>query len=528
MNRVRIPSVLCGLTLLCWPALAHDDAWIQVTSPHFAVSSNAGEKEARRIANQCEEIRAVFQSDFPNLRVDAGKPLTVIAVKNEDSLKVLLPDFWAVKDRVRPPGGFQAGTDENFVVLRTNVSVREGENPYSVLYEDYVFSILRLNYSTLPLWLRLGMATYFGNTIVGDTYTEVGRPTRAQLLLLQRSQLIPFMGMMNADLRSPLYNDRDKAPLLYAESWAIVHYLTLSPEVSRQQLLLKYLKAWQETNDGGESARRAFGDLDEFEKKIDVYARSLGFYSQRKPSSTRLSDKDYKARDMSSAEALVVQADFLQHTNHFPEARQMLKDALAMQPNLAAVHACIGYDDFARHDNDGAEEEFHQAVMLDPQDFRSLFYLAEIVYRESGYGPQSTPLIVEYLETAAQINPNFAPAYAFLSVAYRQQPATKQKALDAAIEANRLEPAMLAYVADIGDALIALDRDADARAIGGTLNKTADTPQEKAMAESYAKRLAYYEENAQQKKSQGPGTPAAGSDASPASQQAAGRPQPPN
>ena len=56
------------------------DNWVEVRSPHFTVSSNAGEKQARRIANQFEEIRVIFHTEFATLRVDPGKPLLVIAV----------------------------------------------------------------------------------------------------------------------------------------------------------------------------------------------------------------------------------------------------------------------------------------------------------------------------------------------------------------------------------------------------------------------------------------------------------------
>src|SRR5579859_7410454 len=93
-----------------------------------------------------------------------------------------------------------------------------------------------------------------------------------------------------------------------------------------------------------------------------------------------------------------------------------------------------------------------------------------------------------------QLNPNFAPAYAFLSAAYRQQKETREKAVDAAVKANHLEPTVLAYMADVGDALMALDRDAEARAVGEKINKNALSPQEKALAQSYARRLARHEE----------------------------------
>src|SRR5271168_3499344 len=87
------------------------DNWVEVRSPHFTVSSNAGEKQARRIANQFEEIRVIFHTEFATLRIDPGKPLLVIAVKNEDSMKVFLPDYWISKDRSKPAGMFVPGFD---------------------------------------------------------------------------------------------------------------------------------------------------------------------------------------------------------------------------------------------------------------------------------------------------------------------------------------------------------------------------------------------------------------------------------
>src|SRR2546429_5145746 len=46
------------------------DNWIEVRSPHFTVNTNAGEKEARKIADQFEQIRQMFHSAFGALRVD--------------------------------------------------------------------------------------------------------------------------------------------------------------------------------------------------------------------------------------------------------------------------------------------------------------------------------------------------------------------------------------------------------------------------------------------------------------------------
>jgi hypothetical protein len=141
-NRMPGAARLCLLlSLLAIPAkLVSADRWVEVRSPHFTVSSNAGEADARRIANQIEEIRAAFLQTFPALRLDPGKPTSVIAVKNEDSMKVLLPDYWLAKDRMHPASVFMPGLDRNFAVLRTDVGGSR-ENPYHELYYAYTASI---------------------------------------------------------------------------------------------------------------------------------------------------------------------------------------------------------------------------------------------------------------------------------------------------------------------------------------------------------------------------------------------------
>ena len=385
-------------------------------------------------------------------------------------------------------------------MLRTDLAGGSAENPYFEVYEQYAFEIEHLNFGRLPFWFGYGMAEFYANTIVEDTQTQVGPPRSAQLGLLQRARLIPLEQLLDANQSSPIFNDQSVSPIFYAESWAIFHYLSLDPDASKQQYLSKYLKAWSETGDGVDAARQTFGDMAKFEMKIDNYARQPAFYYSRRKPAAKFSDKDYTARPISPAEALAIQADFLQHANHPSQAQDLLKDALALQPTLGAIHDCFGYADYVQANNDDAEKEFNQAATLDPQDSRAYFFLALLANRKAGYTAQSTPQIVTYLEKVVQLNPNFATGYAYLSIAYRQQPETRAKALDAALKAYSLQPAALGYLGLFGDASIALDRDADARAILDKLNKSAVTPQDRSNVQAYANRLAQYEAKAAEKK----------------------------
>src|SRR2546423_2881710 len=168
-NGIGIAAVITAFVgmFVCARAFGAADVnqgWIEVRSPHFVVSSNAGEKEARRIADQFEQIRALFHSAFANLRVDPAQPVLILAAKNENTMKLLLPEDWEVKGHVHPAGMYQPGEDKHYVLLRLDSG---GANPFHALYHEYTHALLHLNFSKLPLWLNEGLSEFYGNSRFG-------------------------------------------------------------------------------------------------------------------------------------------------------------------------------------------------------------------------------------------------------------------------------------------------------------------------------------------------------------------------
>jgi len=498
MTPIRFRPLALVFSLLCFfflPAKSvSTDRWLEVRSAHFTISSNAGENDARRIANQIEEIRAVFLQTFPGLRLDPGKPTIVIAVKNEDSMKILLPDYWVPKDRARPTGVFMPSLDRNFAVLRTDIGGSR-ENPYHSLYFDYTGLILHLNFSSLPTWFEVGLCEYFANTLVDSNEIGVGHASRAQLQYLEklRLRLLPLKNIFSADARSPLLNEEDKTFLFHAEAWALVHYMLNEPDARKGQWFAKYLKAYEETNDSEAAAFEAFGDLNHLQAVIESYSRQTSFHFQSYKPQAPISTQAYPVRELTSAEALTVQADFLAHLNHPAQAKEMFNQALVQTPDLPAAHVGIGYVDYLQHDNDGALAEFNKAIGLDQRDFRPYHFRALLLLRTAGYTKESIPQIIGNLQKVISLNPEFAPAYGFISVAYRQQDASKPKSFDAAVRASTLEPANYNFKVDIGDALLAIKHEEDAIKLLDVLQKTARTPSEKELVESFARRVAAHQ-----------------------------------
>ncbi len=315
----------------------------------------------------------------------------------------------------------------------------------------------------------------------------MGMADPAQLRVLQQNAFIPIASLVSIDATAPLYNTRDHAGMFYAESWALVHYFSIAPEVRDQHLLDKYLAALQATDDPIEAANRSFGDLNKLSEKLEAYTRQSAFLYQRISVKSNISEKDFAARRLSSAEGLVAQADYLLHSNHLPEAIAILHEAERLDGKVLHLHDELGYYHFVKADFDNSRKEFDLAIAEDPNDATAYYYEASIPYRQTGYTGQTTPQMIANLQRAISLQPNFAPAHAFLSIAYIQSPQTKAKAFAEAKKAMDLEPGNLAYFIHAGRALVATNDLANAKKVADTAQKVATWPRDRVMAANFQK-----------------------------------------
>src|SRR6267143_5293730 len=396
-------------TLLpCTGALGASDpnqGWLEVRSPHFVVSSNAGEKEARRIADQFEQIRALFHAAFPNLRVDPAEPVLILAAKNENTMKMLLPEEWEVKGHVHPACLYQQGEDKHYVILRLD---SEGENPFHALYHEYTHALLHLNFTGLPLWLDEGLAEFYGNSRLGEKESKVGTIDQTHLYILGQNKLLPIETLLNVEQGSPYYNEANRASVFYAESWALVHYLMLDPEAHQQQLLKNFFAAWDKSGSQIAAAQQAFGDLKRFGQVIEGYSRQTMFRVALFKNGQQAADKTYAVRSLPAGEVLALRGDCATHRKMFEQARPLLEQAVQAEPNLSISHEALGYYLYRKEDKSGADREMKKAI--------------------------------KSFEKAAQINPQFAPAFEGLAQAYSAAPETQKQAVEAGIRAVQLEP----------------------------------------------------------------------------------------
>lgn len=466
-------------------------------SPHFVVSSNAGEKEARRVADQFEQIRALFHTAFPNLRVDPAEPVLILAAKNESTMKMLLPEEWQVKGHVHPGGLYQQGEDKHYVVLRLDSG---GENPYHPLYHEYTHVLLHLNFATLPLWLDEGLAEFYGNSRLGDRESKVGTIDQSHLYILGQSTLLPIETLLKVEQGSSYYNEANQGSVFYAESWALVHYLMLDPEAHEQHLLKSFFAAWDKSGSQIEAGQQAFGDLTRFGQVIEAYSRQRMFRVALFKNGQQAADKTYAVRSLTAGEVLALRGDCASHRKMFEQAKPLVEQAVQTEPNLAFGHEALGYYLYRKEDESGADREMKKAMELGSTSFVAPYYHGLLVLHGGLAPPEMMREAIKSLEKATQINPQFAPAFEGLAQAYSTAPEMQKQALDAGLRALQLEPATHAYAINLLSLLLNADRDADARQLAQRILDKAASPEEAQEARALLDRIKEREQWSEQMK----------------------------
>ncbi len=212
----RLASTACLLAAWTLSAIhATGETWHKVASAHFEVFTTAGEKRGREVARQFEQVRGFF------LKTLKGAPgedrlVRVIAFRNEKEYKPYRANEFAAAFYV-------GGPDRDTIVLQVG-----GSEYFPIAVHEYVHLLVKHSGLELPLWLNEGFADLYSTLMPVGRKLQVGAFPLGRLLVLRDDKWLDLETLMTAGHGSPHYNERDRAGVFYAQSWALTHMLNLS------------------------------------------------------------------------------------------------------------------------------------------------------------------------------------------------------------------------------------------------------------------------------------------------------------
>jgi hypothetical protein len=443
----RLCGVVLGVLLVGAAAssTAAERPWVEAKSAHFTVISDAGEKTAREVVWQFEQIRAAILVVWPWVHPDLDKPVLVFAAHDETSMKTLAPRYWEQGNGVRPTSVFATGADRYYIALRTdtNPEDKDGINPYSGAYWSYAALVLETGLThNMPLWFSRGLADVMSNTIVRDTSIQIGRPIPWHLRRLQSGQRLLLSDLLAVDASSPWYRDPVRLPTLDAQCWGLMHYLMFGDEGAHRQALNRFVTLLLEGKSPTVAFELSIGSLAALERGLATYITRPTWLYERIAVDLGIKREAFAVKTLPPAESAATRAALHITLGRPSEARALVADAQKLEPSVAGSYEAEGRLLEADRQLPEARAAYKKAMELGSTSYYPHYRWA-VLSRGADSGADGLSQIEQALSRSASLNSYFAPTYALLAEVKAEQ--GQADALGLAKRAVALEPRQLRH-----------------------------------------------------------------------------------
>lgn len=410
------------------------EKWVEVSSPHFKVLTDAGPTEGLELAEQFEKMRETFAALLHAHPTDVA-PMLVVALRNRKEFRKVEPAAYLGRGKLDLAGYFMHQEARNYILLRLDV---EGEHPYATIYHEYTHYLLRDDYTWMPLWLNEGLAEFYQNTDIHPDEVDLGQPNLGDLMYLRTHRLIPVATLVQITASSPYYHEERQGTIFYAESWALVHYLIVTDRQNGTLRLETYENDLKAREDSLTAARNAFGNLHQLDEDLRGYLNHLSYAYFRLKLQTRVNKAEFHTEAVAERRADAIRAGVLVDGQRMDEARALLKRVLKQDPNSAMGNRMMGYLEMRAGHLREAENWYAGALHLDPKSYEVNYRFAECAMRNADATEDAK--VEASLREAIALNPRFAPAYDLLARFYDIHEEHEREAHMLEAQAISLEP----------------------------------------------------------------------------------------
>jgi tetratricopeptide (TPR) repeat protein len=413
MRNLLLVAACC---LFLEPAVRAADTWIEVKSAHFTVVSSAGERATRRLVWQLEQVRSAMASIWSWARVDLTRPLAVIAVGNENSLKALAPAYWEGRRAIRPESVWVSGVDQHYLAIRTDVQAedRDNINPHLTAYFSYIGLVMGQSLSPdLPLWFSRGFTGVLSNTIVRDEFILVGAPIPWHLQSLRENPLLPLSALLTVTRRSREFTEAGRMQMFDAQAWALVHFLMFGDQGARAEGLNTFARLVSAGKEPAAAFVEALGPAEALEAPFRTYIQRSIFSFRRYNLDVDVQRERFPVRAMTAAESGAIRALFHVAMGRPVEARATIDEARAADPRLAASYVAEGLLLDSTQRSEDATAAYARAVELETTSAFAYYRLAALTWKPMP-DPAALAATEALLARAVNLNTRYAAAYVWI------------------------------------------------------------------------------------------------------------------
>jgi tetratricopeptide (TPR) repeat protein len=388
--------ILLGLAAFAGPARSAQ--WTRLTTPDFELYTELGEKQGKDTIAYFERLRSFFHRVAPE-RTTPALPVRVIQFSSKEEYRRY--SLNESSDAYFTPGS------PRFYIAMGDLS----ERGFGTAAHEYTHLEVQLAGLRLPLWLNEGWAEVNSSLRPERKETLVGDLISWHLKTLEGGDWLDFATLTTVDRNSPIYNEAARAGMFYAESWALVHMLYLSPDY--QAGFGKFLLALNGGKSAEEACRLAWGKSpDEVYKDLKSYFDRKQLFGRAFETKFETATQEPKVAKITDFDSRLVLADLTATIKRTEQAKALYEKLDQEQPGRADVAESIGYLDLNGRDLEGARLAFERAFGAGDGDP----YMCLQLSRLEAAAKQPPDRVIAPLERAVKAKPDFADARLQLGV----------------------------------------------------------------------------------------------------------------
>ncbi len=379
----------------------------------------------RNLLGQLEAFRWAFLEMFPSIRLTAPVPSTVVVFKDWDAFTKFQPRDASGKRSENVAGYF---TETPGMIYMVTVAPGDGADfGRTVIFHEFTHYILHRNLHDMPRWLDEGLSEYYSTLKIETNRIVIGSAPSDRLKVLRRASLLPLERMLSPQGAVRIFQNETDTERFYAQSWALVHYLSLGNHGKRRNALGDYIVALQRGLSIEQAFQSAFAcGYDDLERELQLYLHGFAFPALVLNRPAMVTDAIGAPERMTESDAESLQADLLVRAGATFDAERRLAALLARDPSLASARLSLALLRLQQGRGSDALTLLRDLARTDSGNAAAHIYLATVL-AESGLAAEA----LQAAERATVLNGQ--SPYAWWSLALAASLADRPAQADAAM-----------------------------------------------------------------------------------------------
>ena len=363
---------------LAHAAAATDATWLKLSTPEFTVVTSLKEKEARAWAGEFSQFIAAMRSFF----ADGNRqlpPLTVVIFARDRDFRDYRP--LGPDGKPQPMAGFFSRLESSAVAgLSGAISSKELRR---TIFHEGTHWFMSGSGQTQPVWLEEGFAEVFSTFEIEKGKAKWGSPIEEHVYALQEIDRLPLQKLLTLGQENLSHKDTLQTGIIYAESWAFVHYLIFGEHKMSRRAVSEYVALLGKIHPD-EAFQRAFGrTVKEMDREFRQYLDGGTYFVSRQPLAET---KPPQLTVASVADVANAQGRLALAGGRNELAEKQARAAIMASPEAPEGYVLLGAVLNSKKDADGARAAFGEAVARKSADGEAYFELAAAEQRAAAEG----------------------------------------------------------------------------------------------------------------------------------------------